>query len=54
VPLSANVSKRDPASIQTPTVAVFNLGLVSVATLKPLSNLVIRVSGKPNKDFGYV
>ena len=40
VPLFAAVSYRDPASIQTPTVAVSAFGVVSVATRMPLASVV--------------
>lgn len=45
MPLVSSVSNRDPASIQTPTVAVFAARLDSVATRRPLGRVVTRVSG---------
>eukprot|EP00976_Prorocentrum_cordatum_P013556 270500-Prorocentrum_minimum.AAC.2 len=40
VPLFSEVSKRLPASIHTPTVAVVAKGVVSVATRSPLGSVV--------------
>lgn len=45
MPLVLSDSNRDPASIQTPTVAVLAERLDSVATLNPFGKVVTRVSG---------
>lgn len=45
MPLVSSVSNLDPASIQTPTVAVRAARLDSVATRRPLERVVTRVSG---------
>ena len=45
MPLVSSVSNLDPASIQTPTVAVFAARFDSVATRRPLGKVVTRVSG---------
>jgi hypothetical protein len=44
-PLFLAVSARLPASMKTPTVAVWEEGLDSVATVKPFLREVIRVPG---------
>jgi hypothetical protein len=41
-----SVSAREPASIQTPTVAVWANGCDSVATVKPFGRVVICVDGE--------
>ena len=42
----ASFSAREPASIQTPTVAVSACGCDSVATVRPFESVVISVAGK--------
>ncbi|KAJ0545227.1 hypothetical protein HanRHA438_Chr08g0332991 [Helianthus annuus] len=44
-PFVSSVSNLDPASIQTPTVAVCDARFDSVATRRPLGRVVTRVSG---------
>ena len=53
VPLLYLFSNLDPASIQTPTVAVLKFGFDSVAIVKPLSSLVMMVSGIFAREAGY-
>ncbi len=45
-PLSSGRSWRDPAPTQTPSVAVATPGIFSVATVTPLSNVVMRRPGE--------
>jgi hypothetical protein len=45
VPLFVSVSAREPASIQTPTVAVCACEWASVATVRPFERVVISVNG---------
>lgn len=45
VPLFFSLSAREPASIQTPTVAVCEAGFSSDATVKPLGKMVLRKVG---------
>lgn len=45
MPLVLSVSAREPASIQTPTVAVCAWGFDSVATVRPLESVVDSVRG---------
>ncbi len=49
MPFVASVSAREPASIQTPTVAVCAWGCDSVATVKPFERVVISVVGVDGK-----
>lgn len=46
MPLVSALSNRDPASIQTPTVAVRAASCDSVATRRPLGRVVILVAGE--------
>jgi hypothetical protein len=50
----AFVSKREPASIHMPTVAVKLLGLDSEAMRRPLGSVVNRVEGRFWRDLAYV
>lgn len=45
MPFVSGLSKRDPASIQTPTVAVRAARFDSVATRRPFGRVVILVAG---------
>lgn len=45
MPFVASVSAREPASIQAPTVAVWAVGFVSVATVRPLERVEVLVVG---------
>lgn len=45
VPFVLSVSAREPASIQTPTVAVWACGWDSVATVRPFGRVVVSVMG---------
>ena len=45
MPLVVSVSAREPASIHTPTVAVWAWGCASVATVRPFERVVTSVNG---------
>jgi len=45
VPFDVSVSAREPASIHTPTVAVWAWGCASVATVRPFERVVTSVNG---------
>ena len=45
VPFDVSVSAREPASIHTPTVAVWAWGCASVATVSPFERVVTSVNG---------
>jgi hypothetical protein len=44
-PFDVSVSAHEPASIHTPTVAVWAWGCASVATVKPFERVVTSVNG---------